>query len=101
MRERGVRKRLTGVVVGTKMEKTVVVLVNRLKKHNSYLKYIKRHSKYLVHDPQNRCQLGDKVKIIESKPISKKKRWQIIEIMERSEMASPENNGDQSLEQEK
>ena len=101
MRERGVRKRLTGIVVGTKMEKTVVVLVNRLKKHNSYLKYIKRHSKYLVHDPQDKCQQGDKVRIIESRPISKTKRWQVIEIMERAEMESPEKNNDQSLEQEK
>jgi small subunit ribosomal protein S17 len=101
MRERGVRKRLTGVVVGTKMEKTVVVLVNRIKKHKSYLKYIKRHSKYLVHDPLNRCQLGDKVRIIESRPISKTKRWQVIDVTERAEEVAQENNYDQSLEQEK
>ena len=53
MREHGVRKKLVGIVVGTSMEKTAVVLVNRLKKHKTYTKYIKRHSKYLVHDPQN------------------------------------------------
>lgn len=99
MGERGVRKRLTGVVVGTKMEKTVVVLVSRLKKHSSYVKYIKKHSKYLAHDPKNRCQPGDKVRIIESKPISKTKRWQVIDIMERSESEGPDNSSDQSLEQ--
>ena len=82
MTERGVKKRLTGVVVGNKMDKTAVVLVNRLKKHKAYKKYIKSRAKYLVHDPQNRCNLGDKVRIIESRPISKTKRWQVIEILE-------------------
>jgi len=82
MTERGVRKRLTGVVVGNSMDKTAVVLVNRLKKHKIYSKYIKRYTKYLAHDPGNICQVGDKVKIIESRPISKRKRWQIIEIVE-------------------
>ncbi|MDB9822112.1 30S ribosomal protein S17 [Deltaproteobacteria bacterium] len=98
MRERGVRKKLNGVVVGTGMEKTAVVLVNRLKKHKTYSKYIKRHSKYLVHDPKNRCQVGDKVKIIESRPISKSKRWQLIEIIEKGEMGNLENSIDKALE---
>ncbi len=101
MRERGVRKKLSGVVVGTGMEKTVVVLVNRLKKHKTYTKFIKRYSKYLVHDPQNRCQVGDKVKIIESRPISKRKRWQLIEIIEKSEKGNLDNGSDQALEQVK
>jgi len=101
MRERGVRKKLVGVVVGTSMEKTAVVLVNRLKKHKTYTKYIKRYSKYLVHDPQNRCQVGDKVKIIESRPISKNKRWQVIEIMEKGKIGNLENGSDRTLEQVK
>jgi len=101
MRERGVRKKLIGVVVGTSMEKTAVVLVNRLKKHKTYTKYIKRHSKYLVHDPQNRCRVGDKVRIIESRPISKSKRWQLIEIMEKGEMGNLEDGSDRALEQVK
>jgi len=101
MRERGVRKKLVGVVVGTSMEKTAVVLVNRLKKHKTYTKYIKRYSKYLVHDPQNRCQVGDKVKIIESRPISKSKRWQVIEIMEKGKIGNLENGSDRTLEQVK
>jgi len=99
MRERGVRKKLNGVVVGTGMEKTAVVLVNRLKKHKTYTKFSKRHSKYLVHDPQNRCQIGDKVKIIESRPISKRKRWQLIEIIEKNEKGNLDNGSDQTLEQ--
>lgn len=82
MTERGVKKRLTGIVVGNKMDKTAVVMVNRLKKHKAYKKYIRSHAKYLVHDPQNRCNPGDKVRIIESRPISKMKRWQLIEILE-------------------
>ena len=92
---------MTGVVVGANMDKTVVVLVNRLKKHQTYSKYIRRHSKYLAHDPQNRCRLGDRVKIIESRPISKWKRWQVIEIVEKSETGKLENDSDQPLEQAK
>ncbi len=83
---RGVRKQLTGVVVGNKMDKTAVVLVNRLKRHPSYKKYIRSRRRYLVHDPQNRCHEGDKVRIIESRPISKRKRWQVLQVLEKSEM---------------
>ena len=101
MGDRGVRKRLIGVVVGTSMDKTVAVLVNRLKKHKTYAKYIRRHSKYLAHDPQNRCALGDRVRIIESRPISKRKRWQVIEIIEKSKEANLEDSVDQPLEQTK
>jgi small subunit ribosomal protein S17 len=86
MRERGVRKQLTGVVVDHKTDKTAVVLVSRLKKHRTYKKYLRSQAKYLAHDPQNRCATGDKVKIIESKPISKRKRWQVLEIIERTKM---------------
>lgn len=101
MKERGVRKKLTGVVVGSKMDKTAVVLVDRLKKHSTYSKYIKRHSKYLAHDPKNMCQPGDRIRIVESRPISKSKRWQVIEIIERGEDLKLEGSDDQSLEQEK
>ncbi|MBW1763182.1 MAG: 30S ribosomal protein S17 [Deltaproteobacteria bacterium] len=84
MAERGVRKKLTGVVVGNSMDKTAVVLINRLTKHKTYMKYIKRRAKYMAHDPQNSCQIGDTVRIIESRPISKNKRWQVLEILESS-----------------
>ncbi len=80
------KKQLTGVVVGTGMDKTAVVLVNRLRKHPTYKKYIRSRKKYMAHDPQNRCVAGDKVRIIESRPISKQKRWQVLEVLERSEM---------------
>ena len=101
MPESGVRKRMTGVVVGASMNKTVVVLVNRLKKHKTYSKYIRRHSKYLAHDPQNSCHLGDRVKIIESRPISRWKRWRVVEIIEKGELGTLANDNDQLSEQVK
>lgn len=91
---RGVRKQLTGVVVETKMDKTAVVLVNRLKKHPTYKKYIRSRKKYMVHDPQNRCHTGDKVRIIESRPVSKRKRWQVLNILEASEFRAVQQEGE-------
>jgi len=84
MTERGIRKSLAGTVVSNKMDKTALVLVERLTKHRAYGKYVRRRSKYMAHDPQNKCQIGDKVRIIESRPISKRKRWQVIEITSKS-----------------
>ena len=84
MTGRGVRKKLIGVVVGSKMDKTAMVLVSQLKKHRTYGKYVKSQTKYMAHDPQNRCQLGDRVKIIETRPLSRRKRWQIMEVIEAS-----------------
>jgi small subunit ribosomal protein S17 len=66
------------------MDKTALVLVERLTKHRTYNKYLKRRKKYMAHDPQNRCQIGDKVSIIESRPISKRKRWQILDIIQKN-----------------
>ena len=85
MTGRGLRKKLLGAVVGNRMDKTVIVLVERLTRHRTYGKYVKRHAKYAVHDPQNRCRIGDKVRIIETRPISKTKRWQLFDIIERVE----------------
>jgi small subunit ribosomal protein S17 len=84
MTQRGVRKRLTGLVIGNKMDKTAVVLVSRLKKQEPYKKYVRSQKKYMAHDPQNRCREGDRVKIIETRPISKKKRWQVMEVLEKA-----------------
>lgn len=84
MGERGSRKNLVGTVVSDRMDKTVMVLVERLTRHRSYKKYLRRRAKYLAHDPQNRCRIGDKVKIIESRPISKRKRWQVLQVIESS-----------------
>ena len=99
MRERGVRKKMSGVVIRNSKDKTAVVVVDRLKKHSSYNKYIRRYSKYLVHDPLDRCQVGDKVRIVETRPISKNKRWQLLEIIEKSELQKLDASMEQVLEQ--
>lgn len=82
MSERGHRRLQTGVVVSDKMDKTVVVRVDRLVKHSLYNKYIKRSVKYKVHDEKNSCKTGDRVQIIECRPLSKDKRWNLKQIIE-------------------
>ena len=82
MSERGHRKTQVGVVVSDKMEKTVVVRVDSLVKHQVYNKYIKRCVKYKVHDEQNTCKVGDRVQIIECRPLSKDKRWSLKQVIE-------------------
>ncbi|MDD2580732.1 MAG: 30S ribosomal protein S17 [Desulfuromonadaceae bacterium] len=82
MSERGHRKTQVGVVVSDKMEKTVVVKVDRLVKHSVYSKYIKRSVKYKVHDEHNSSKIGDRVQIIECRPMSKDKRWSLKQIIE-------------------
>ncbi|MDI3516807.1 MAG: small subunit ribosomal protein [Thermotogota bacterium] len=81
------KKRLTGVVVSDKMDKTIVVLVERLTKHPRYGKYIRRRKKYHAHDENNECRIGDVVEIEESRPYSKTKRWKLVRIVKRSELA--------------
>ncbi len=82
MAERGFRKKLVGKVVKNRMDKTVVVLVERLARHDAYKKYLRKRSKYMAHDADNQCQIGDKVRIIESRPMSKAKRWRVFQIIE-------------------
>jgi small subunit ribosomal protein S17 len=82
MGELGHRRIQTGVVVSDKMEKTIVVRVDRLVKHATYNKYIKRSVKYKVHDEENSCKAGDKVQIVECRPLSKDKRWALRQILE-------------------
>jgi small subunit ribosomal protein S17 len=82
MSERGHRKTQVGVVVSDKMEKTVLVKVDRLVKHSVYSKYIKRSVKYKVHDEHNSSKVGDRVQIIECRPLSKDKRWSLKQIIE-------------------
>ncbi len=79
------RKQLVGLVTSDKMDKTVVVEVSTLKQHPLYRKTIKVSKKYKAHDEQNACQTGDRVQIIESKPMSRHKRWAVVEILERVE----------------
>ncbi|GHV58094.1 hypothetical protein FACS189460_5510 [Deltaproteobacteria bacterium] len=80
---RRLNKVMTGVVVSDKMDKTVVVLVNRLVKHPVYKKYIRRRAKFMAHDEQNTARMGDTVEIIESRPLSRFKRWRLTRILER------------------
>jgi small subunit ribosomal protein S17 len=80
---RGKARTRIGVVKSNKMDKTVVVEIVSTVKHRQYLKPIKRSSTYKVHDKENQCSVGDKVLIIESKPISKTKRWRVSKIIER------------------
>ena len=82
MREQ--RKRLQGVVTSDKMDKTVVVAVTTTKRHPIYGKVMRLVKKYKAHDENNDCQIGDKVEIIESKPISRHKRWSVVSITERA-----------------
>ena len=82
--ERGRSKAREGIVVSNKMDKTVVVVVQRLVKHPMYKKYVKRRSKYKAHDEQNRCAIGDRVLIAETRPLSKDKRWRVRTIVEKA-----------------
>ena len=84
MEQRGNKNTINGVVVSRKMDKTVVVRAERLVKHSVFHKFIKRYVKYKAHDEQNACQVGDEVLIIESRPLSREKRWRMLEILEKA-----------------
>jgi small subunit ribosomal protein S17 len=84
MKERGLRKSQTGTVISDKMDKTVVVQVDRLVKHSTYKKYVRRRAKYTVHDETNACKIGDRVVIRETRPLSKTKRWRVSQIVEKA-----------------
>ena len=82
MEEKQIRKTTkTGVVIDNKMKKTVTVLVERPMRHPLYKKIIKRRKKFLVHDEYEKCKVGDFVRIIETRPLSKRKRWRVLEIV--------------------
>ena len=78
------KKLYTGIVVSDKMDKTAVVNVSRTFQHARYKKTVRKQKKYKAHDEQNQCKMGDKVTIVESSPISKDKRWEVIEVVERA-----------------
>jgi len=84
MAERGSRKIREGKVVSDRMDKTVVVEVNRLVRHPLYKKVIRRTSSCKVHDAQNECGIGDRVRIMETRPLSKTKRWRLVSILEKA-----------------
>ncbi len=83
MESRGARKRKVGTVISDKMDKTVVVRVERLVPHDVYGKYVRRRINFKAHDEKNEFRLGDRVEIVETRPISKDKRWRVARLIER------------------
>ncbi|MDA8334445.1 MAG: 30S ribosomal protein S17 [Peptococcaceae bacterium] len=83
MEGRGMRKVQTGKVVSDKMDKTVVVAVESLVRHPLYGRTIRRTNKFKAHDEENSCHTGDRVRIMETRPLSKEKRWRVVEVLER------------------
>ena len=81
---RNVRRERIGVVVSSSMEKSIIITVNRKVKHPIYGKFVNKTSRFMAHDEENTCNVGDTVKISETRPISKSKRWRLIEIIERA-----------------
>lgn len=84
IKKRGLKRQMVGTVVSNKMDKTIVVSVERLVKHPLYQKYIRRRSKFAAHDENNACNIGDRVKISESRPLSKTKRWRVSQILQKA-----------------
>ena len=86
MEERNLRKVLVGTVTSNKMDKTVVVSVETSVSHKMYGKTVKRTYKLKAHDEENACKVGDRVKVMETRPLSKDKRWRIVEIVEKAQL---------------
>ena len=84
MKLRGTKRQMVGTVVSNKADKTVTVLVERTVKHKIYHKIMRRRNKFAAHDDRNDCQIGDKVLICESRPLSKSKRWRVVEIVQKA-----------------
>lgn len=84
MAKRNLRKERVGIVVSNKMDKSIVVSEKRKMKHPIYGKFISKTTKFMVHDEKNECNIGDLVKIMETRPLSKNKNWRLIEIIERA-----------------
>lgn len=84
MEGRNLRKTRTGVVTSNKMDKTIAVDVERKVKHPLYGKFMKKNKKFLAHDAENTCNIGDVVRIMETRPLSKNKNWRLVEVLERA-----------------
>lgn len=82
--ERNLRKERIGVVVSNKMEKSIVILVERKVKHPKYGKFVKKSTKFMAHDEKNEANIGDMVRIMETRPLSKNKCWRLVEIVEKA-----------------
>ncbi|MBQ9527182.1 MAG: 30S ribosomal protein S17 [Fretibacterium sp.] len=89
------RKVRVGIVVSNKMDKTVVVKVSRLAEHPLYGKRIQRAKKYVAHDAENTCRIGDEVRIRETRPLSKTKRWELVEVMRRAPVFDSDTPGEE------
>ncbi len=83
MEERNLRKEKVGLVTSNKMDKSIVVAVERKVKHPKYGKFLKKTTKFVAHDEANTCSIGDTVKIMETRPISKNKCWRLVEVLEK------------------
>lgn len=84
METRALRKTRQGVVVGTKMDKSILVAIERKVAHPLYRKYFKKTTKLMAHDEKNECGVGDTVKIMETRPISKSKKWRLVEVVQKA-----------------
>ena len=82
--ERNLRKERIGVVASNKMDKTIVVVIERRTKHPIYGKFVKKSTRFFAHDEKNVCNIGDTVRIMETRPLSKNKHWRLVEIIERA-----------------
>lgn len=82
--ERNLRKERTGLVVSNSMDKSIIVQIQRRVKHPVYEKFVKKSTKFLAHDDKNECNVGDTVRIMETRPLSKRKCWRLVEIIERA-----------------
>ena len=82
--KRNLRKERIGVVVSNKMDKSIVVEIERREKHPIYGKFIKKTNRFMAHDEKNDCNIGDTVRIMETRPLSKRKHWRLVEIIERA-----------------
>lgn len=83
MSDRNTRKTLTGIVTSNKMDKSIVVSIEETRRHPLYGKSTKITKKFMAHDENNECQIGDKVRIMETRPLSKSKRWRLVEVVEK------------------
>ncbi|MEM1214767.1 MAG: 30S ribosomal protein S17 [Bacteroidota bacterium] len=84
MAERNLRKQLVGIVTSNKMDKSISVSVERRIQHPIYGKFVKKSNKFMAHDEKNECQIGDKVRIMETRPLSARKRWRLVEVVEKA-----------------
>jgi small subunit ribosomal protein S17 len=84
MEGRALRKEKTGIVTSDKMEKSIVVSIERKEKHPIYGKFIKKTNKFMAHDEKNEAHIGDKVRIMETRPLSKNKNWRLVEVVEKA-----------------